>query len=306
MTDVNEQLAEISPLNGLHGEEGAAGGRRLLAAARTFAHNRLGLAGVLIVLLMIGFCFIGPLIYHTNQVYTNLNQVHLAPSLAHPLGTDPLGYDELGRLMVGGRASLEVALAASVIATGFGALWGAISGYIGGLADTVMMRAVDAMLSVPPLLIVLFLATIYRPNVPVLIIVVALVAWLIPSRLVRGEALRLRTLEYVQAVRVIGGSHWRAISRHVLPNSIGTMAVNVTFQVADAILLVAAMGYLGLGIPAPGTDWGSMLSSGIDYIYSGYWWLIYPPGIAIVVTVVAFNFIGDALRDAFEVRLRER
>jgi peptide/nickel transport system permease protein len=208
--------------------------------------------------------------------------------------------------MVGGQASLEVALAASVIATGFGALWGAVSGYIGGLADTIMMRAVDAMLSVPPLLIVLFLATIYRPNVPMLILVVALVSWLIPSRLVRGEALVLRTLEYVQAVRVVGGTHRRAIFRHVLPNSVGTMVVNVTFQVADAILLVASMGYLGLGIPPPGTDWGSMLSSGINYIYSGYWWLIYPPGIAIVLTVVAFNFIGDALRDAFEVRLRER
>jgi peptide/nickel transport system permease protein len=258
------------------------------------------------VLLMIGFCFIGPLIYHTDQIHTDLNAVHLPPSAVHPLGTDPLGYDELGRLMAGGRASLEVALAAAVIATGFGALWGAISGYTGGLADSVMMRIVDVLLSVPPLLIVLFLATIYRPNVPMLILVVAFVAWLIPSRLVRGEALVLRTLEYVQAVRVAGGTHRRAIFRHVLPNSVGTVVVNVTFQVADAILLVAAMGYLGLGIPAPGTDWGSMLSSGINYTYSGYWWLIYPPGVAIVLTVISFNFIGDALRDAFEIRLRER
>ncbi len=283
-----------------------SGRSRLADALRSFSHNRLGVAGVVVVLLILGFCFIGPLVYHTNQINTNLSEVHLPPSAAHPLGTDPVGYDELGRLMVGGQASLEVAMAAALIATGFGALWGAISGFIGGFADSLLMRIVDAMLSVPPLLVVLFLATIYRPSVPMLVLVVALVSWLIPSRLVRGEALVLRTLDYVQAVRMFGGTRRRAIFRHVVPNAVGTMVVNVTFQVADAILLVAGIGYLGLGIPPPATDWGSMLSSGINYIYSGYWWLIYPPGVAILLTVVAFNFIGDALRDAFEVRLHER
>jgi peptide/nickel transport system permease protein len=305
MISVTEEI--VTPaLGGAVNASDSSGRSRLATALRSFSHNRLGVAGVLFVLLMLGFCFIGPLIYHTNQVNTNLNQVHLPPSAAHPLGTDPVGYDELGRLMVGGQASLEVAMAAALIATSFGALWGAISGFIGGLADSVLMRIVDAMLSVPPLLVVLFLATIYRPSVPMLVLVVALVSWLIPSRLVRGEALVLRTLDYVQAIRMFGGTRRRAIFRHVMPNSVGTMVVNVTFQVADAILLVAGIGYLGLGIPPPGTDWGSMLSSGINYLYSGYWWLIYPPGIAILLTVVAFNFIGDALRDAFEVRLRER
>jgi peptide/nickel transport system permease protein len=304
-TYANEQLVEQ------HVEEVAlsGGGSRLARASsvvRTFSHNRLGVLGIVIVILMFGFCFLGPFLYHTDQVHTNLSQVHLPPSANHPLGTDPVGYDVLGRLMVGGQASLEVALAAAVIATAFGAIWGAVSGFIGGIADAILMRAVDAMLSVPPLLVVLFLATIYRPSVPMLVIVVAIVAWLIPSRLVRGETLILRTLDYVMAVRAFGGTRRRAIFRHVLPNSIGTIVTNVTFQVADAVLLVAGIGYLGLGIPPPGTDWGSMLSSGINYIYSGYWWLIYPAGVCIVLTVVAFNFIGDALRDAFEIRLRER
>jgi peptide/nickel transport system permease protein len=137
-----------------------------------------------------------------------------------------------------------------------------------------------------------------------LIILIAAVSWLVTSRLVRGETLTLKVRDYVQAARVMGGSRRYNLLRHVLPNAIGTIAVNVTFQVADAIVLLAAMSYLGLGIPAPQTDWGGMLSQGVDYIYSGYWWLIYPPGLAIVATVVAFNFIGDALRDSLESRLQ--
>ena len=125
-----------------------------------------------------------------------------------------------------------------------------------------------------------------------------------PARLVRGETLSLRVREYVQAVRVMGGSGGRIVLRHIIPNTIGTIIVNATFQVADAILLLAALGFIGLGVPAPQTDWGSMLSDGVNYALNGYWWEIYPAGVAIVLVVVAFNFVGDALRDAFEVRLQ--
>jgi peptide/nickel transport system permease protein len=123
---------------------------------------------------------------------------------------------------------------------------------------------------------------------------------------VRGETLSLRKREYVEAVTVMGGGSLRIVLRHIIPNTIGTVIVNATFQIADAILLVATLSFLGLGIPPPAANWGGMLSNGLNYTYSGYWWLVYPPGIAIVVTVVCFNFIGDALRDAFEVRLRRR
>jgi peptide/nickel transport system permease protein len=271
-----------------------------------FTENRLAVVGVVVVVFLALFCFVGPLIYHTDQVHVDLAAANQPPSGEHPLGTDQDGFDQLGRLMVGGRSSIEVGLAAALLATVVGTLWGAVAGYAGGVVDTIMMRVVDAALAVPPLFLLLVLAAIFTPTVPIMILVVALVSWLVTARLVRGEALSLRVREYVQAVKVMGGRGPRIVLRHIAPNAMGTIMVNATFQVADAILLVAALSYLGLGVPPPAIDWGGMLSHGTQYVYIGYWWLIYPPGIAIVLIVVAFNFIGDALRDAFEVRLQRR
>jgi peptide/nickel transport system permease protein len=271
-----------------------------------FVQNRLAVAGVGIVAFMILFCFVGPLIYHTNQADTNLINEFLAPSSKHWLGTDQDGFDIIGRLMIGGQTSLEIGIAAALIATVFGVLWGAVAGFFGGWVDNLLMRFVDIMLAIPALFLLLFLAVAFPRNVLTLIIVVSVTAWLIPARLIRAEALTLRTREYVQAVTMMGGGRFRIVLRHIIPNSIGTIMVNATFQVADAILLVAALNYLGLGIAPPATNWGAMLSGGTTYIADGFWWLIYPAGLAIVLTVVAFNFIGDALRDALEVRLQKR
>lgn len=169
-----------------------------------------------------------------------------------------------------------------------------------------MMRIVDALLAIPFLFALIVLGAIFTTSIPELIIVIGFVAWLVPARLVRGETLSLRVREYVQAVRVMGGGTRRILFRHIIPNTIGTIVVNATFQVADAILYVATLSYLGLGVPPPATNWGGQLSNGLNYVFAGYWWLIYPAGIAIVLTVVAFNFVGDALRDALEVRLQSR
>jgi peptide/nickel transport system permease protein len=271
-----------------------------------FIQNRLAIVGLVILFLAVLFCYLGPYVYHTNQINTNLADANLAPGSGHPLGTDAVGYDELGRMMVGGQVSLEIGFAAAAIATIVGTLWGAVAGFFGGIVDSIMMRIVDAFLSIPILFLLLVLVTIVRPSVPIMILVLGLTAWLFPARLVRGEALTLRVREYVQAVKVMGGSSWRSVSRHIIPNVAGTVIVNATFQVADAILLVAYLGYLGLGIPAPGTDWGAMLSDGTNDLFTNYWWLIYPPGIAIILVVVAANFVGDGLRDAVEVRLQRR
>lgn len=271
-----------------------------------FVENRLAVVGVVIVLFLVLFTFIGPFLYHTDQIHVNLANANQAPSGKHLLGTDQDGFDQFGRLMIGGRSSIEVGLAAALLATVFGTLWGAIAGYVGGIVDAIMMRIVDAALAVPALFLLLVLSAIFSPTIPIMILVVALVSWLVTARLVRGEALSLRVREYVQAVKVMGGRGPRIVLRHIAPNAMGTIMVNATFQVADAILLVAALSYLGLGIPPPAVDWGGMLTHGIQYVYVGYWWLIFPPGIAIVLIVVAFNFIGDALRDAFEVRLQRR
>jgi peptide/nickel transport system permease protein len=272
-----------------------------------FAENRLALAGLAFVVFIVAFCFVGPLIYRTNQVNTDLPEYLCRPSAAHLLGCNDLGYDELGRLMAGGQTSIEVGLAAAIVSVLVGTLYGAISGFIGGRVDALLMRVVDAGLSIPYIMVVIILSVIFHPSPAVMIFVIAAFYWLGVSRLIRGETLSLRTREYVQAVKVIGGRPLRTVIRHVLPNAVGTIIVQATFAVADSILLLSGLGFLGLGVQAPATDWGSMLSGGLNYIESGnYWWLIYPPGIAIILVCVAFNFIGDALRDAFETRLQRR
>jgi peptide/nickel transport system permease protein len=274
---------------------------------QVFLQNRLAIVGLALVVFFILFCFLGPLLYHTDQVHTDLANADLPPGTdGHPLGTDDVGYDELGRLMVGGQSSLIIGVAAAVLATIWGTLWGAVSGYLGRWFDTIMMRVVDTFLAIPSLFLVLLLVAIFTPTVPLLILVIAFGAWLVPARLIRGETLSLRTRDYVQAAKMMGGGNWRAIRRHIMPNAIGTIVVNATFQVADAVLILASLGFLGLGIAPPHADWGTMLSNGTTFTSNGYWWMILWPGLVIVLIVVAFNFLGDALRDAFEVRLRRR
>jgi peptide/nickel transport system permease protein len=291
------------------GEAQALGGGLTAQLVRVFIQNRLAVVGLGVIVFAVLFCWIGPLIYHTNQTDAHkalAGSLNAPPSGAHLLGTDDSGFDVLGRIMYGGQISLEVGLAAAGIATVVGVLVGAIAGFFGGIVDTLLMRFVDVLLSVPILYLLIVLARIFNPSVEVLILVVGFTAWLVPARLVRGETLSLRVRDYVQAVRVMGGGNTRIVLRHIIPNTIGTIIVNATFQVADAILLLASLGFIKLGVQAPQTDWGTMLSNGVSYVFSGYWWEIYPTGIAIVLVVVAFNFVGDALRDAFEVRLERR
>jgi peptide/nickel transport system permease protein len=271
-----------------------------------FVQNRLAIVGLAIIVAMVLFSFVGPLLYHTNQVQTNLALEDLAPSAKHPLGTDDVGYDVLGRLMLGGQSSLEVGVAAALIASVVGTIWGALAGFLGGWVDTIMMRIVDSIMAVPFLLLALLLANIFTPTVPALIVMIGLISWLSTARLVRGSALSLRVREYVLAAKGVGAGNIRIILRHIVPNVMGTIVVQTTFSVADAVLLLAVLSYLGLGPPPPAADWGGMLTNGLNYIYDGYWWLIYPAGLCIVLLVIAFNFIGDALRDAFDVRLQQR
>lgn len=273
---------------------------------RAFMENKLAVAGVAFVVLMVLFCFVGPLFWHTNQVTVNMATLNHPPSGKHPLGTDDLGYDVLGRLMSGGQASLEVGVAVAVIATGLGVIYGVISGYIGGITDAIMMRVVDIVLAIPVIYLFIDLSATFKPTILLLILVLALLSWLGPARLVRGETLSLRVREYVQAVRAMGGGSGRIIVRHLVPNTVGTIVVNATFQVADAILTLAVLSYLGFSLPPPAATWGGMLENGVNFLYDGYWWEIYPAGALIVLTVVAFNFIGDGLRDAMDVRLQRR
>jgi peptide/nickel transport system permease protein len=273
---------------------------------REFAKNRLAVIGLAILAFFIIFCFAGPLFYHGDTINTSLTQTLLGPGAGHPLGTDNLGLDVLGELMRGGQASIEVGFFAATIGIGIGTLWGAISGLAGGVIDSLMMRVVDVFLSVPFLFVVLIVAVRYGASVLSLSLIIGGFTWLVPARLVRGEVLTLRVRDFVSAARAAGSGRWRLINRHLIPNALSVIIVNVTFNVADAILAVATLGFLGFGLHYPNIDWGDMLSNGTQYLQAGNWWLIYPVGACIVLIVMACNLIGDALRDSLDVRLRRR
>jgi len=273
---------------------------------REFRRHRLGVAGLVLIALLIAFCFLGPLIHPTDQVHANIAITNVGPTGSHLLGTDANGYDILGRLMVGGRDSLEIGVAVALLATLLGALWGAIAGLTGGALDALMMRVVDTLLALPAIFVLIYLATVAQPTVPLLIAVISLLSWLGPARLIRGETLSLCTREFVEAARAAGARRTRIILRHLLPNTVGTVVVNATFQVADAIILLATLSFLGFGLPPPAATWGGMLSQGTTYLLDGYWWEVYPAGVLIMLTVIAFNLVGDALRETVDSRVRVR
>ena len=271
---------------------------------RRLLQNRLAVGALVTIALVVAFCYIGPLIWTVSPDATDPLAFLSPPSSAHPLGTDNVGRDVLARMMAGGQISLEVGIAAALLGTIIGVLYGAISGYAGGFVDAALMRVVDAVLSIPVLVLLILLAAEIRPNEVLMILVIGFTAWLVPARLIRAETLSLKHREFVLASRLMGSRSSRTIVRHIVPNSVGTIVVNATFQVADAILLIAYLSFLGLGIPPPAPTWGGILADGINYLYENAWWLIYPPGLAILLVVVAFNYLGDALRDAFDLRFR--
>jgi ABC-type dipeptide/oligopeptide/nickel transport system permease subunit len=273
---------------------------------QSFLENRLAVIGLIILVAFVVFCYLGPHLYHSNQVQGNILNTDLSPGAGHPLGTDDNGYDELGRLMVGGQSALEIGFFSAAIATVIGTLYGAISGLIGGLVDGILMRFVDIMLSIPFLLIVLIVATRYSGTVLSLSLILGIFSWLVPARLVRGEVLALKVRDFVSAVRVMGSGRSRLVFRHLIPNALSVVIVNITFQVADAIIAISLLGFLGFGLTYPHVDWGDMLSQANTDLPNGYWWLVYPVGISLILVVMACNLIGNALRDAVDVRLRRR
>ncbi len=284
---------------------------------RTFKENKLAVVSLGVFIFFLLFSFLGPHLYVTNQTNTfqaisaliNGQPARNFPwftTWADPLGTDPSGFNMVGRLMIGGRTALTVGLLAGLISTVVGSLWGAVAGYRGRFTDTAMMRFVDFGLSIPGLFLIIVIVVLFGSSSTTITLTLGLSSWFGSSRLIRGETLSLKTRDFVQAIRVLGGSNRRIIFRHILPNTVGTMIVVGTFAVADSILALSGLGFIGLGIPLPNTDWGTMLNTGVQNAPNGFWWQIVPAGVCIVLVVMALNFIGDALRDGFEVRLQKR
>ena len=276
---------------------------------QVFVQNKLAVIFLALLVIITAFSFFGPFFYHSNQ--TDLSQFlgqtcHQRPGQGHPLGTDGQCFDMLGRLMVGGQSSLEVGFFAALVSMMLGVVYGVLSGYKGGWIDSVMMRVLDVLLSIPGLFLVLVAVAIFGRNKPLMIFVIGLTGWYGVARLLRSEALSLREREYSQAVRAMGGTSRRIVGRHIIPNSISTTVTLATFAVGDSILALAGLGFLGYGILIPDTDWGTILNTSSTAILLNYWWEIWPVVILFLLVIISFNYIGDALRDAFEVRLRER
>jgi ABC-type dipeptide/oligopeptide/nickel transport system permease subunit len=300
--DASQGLMPPLPEGG--GIQGPRAGWRLMLSS--FVENKLAVVGAAIVVFFLAFCFLGPFVYHTDQLQTNVVAAYTAPGTGHPLGTDANGFDELGRIMVGGQSALEIGLFSSLVATVIGTLVGAIAGLVGGIVDAILMRFVDVLLSIPLLFVILIISAHYGASVFKLSLIIGAFSWLVSARLVRGEVLTLRVRDFVLAARTMGATRNRLIYKHLIPNALGVVIVNITFQVADSINFLAILGFLGFGLNYPQVDWGDMLSNALNSLQDGYWWLVYPVGICLVVVVMAFNFIGDALRDTVDVRLRRR
>lgn len=225
-------------------------------------------------------------------------------SMAHPLGTDPLGRDMLSRIIVGARTSLIVAVAALLLGGGFGTAIGMISGYYGGKLDAVLMRAGDATIAFPIILLAMLLALILGPSLQNVIIAVGLVLWARFARVIRGEVLSYKERDFVALARVAGASDLRIMLVHLFPNVRNTLIVLLTLQVGWVIILEASLSFLGAGIPGPDPVWGSMISSGRRYVTSA-WWIPFFPGLAVAAVCLSFNMLGDWLREIFDPRMRQ-
>jgi peptide/nickel transport system permease protein len=228
---------------------------------------------------------------------------NLAPSAEHLMGTDKFGRDIFSRVLYGSRISLTIGFIAVGISVTLGTLVGALAGYFGGFVDTLLMRMTDMMLSFPRLVLLIVVIALFSPSIWLVVVVLGLTGWMGTARLVRGEVLSLREREFVQAARALGMGDWRIISRHVIPNTMAPVIVSATLGIGQTILTEASLSFLGLGVQPPTPSWGNMVADGRDALIEA-WWIATFPGIAIVLTVIAFNLLGDGLRDALDPRLR--
>jgi peptide/nickel transport system permease protein len=287
------------PLAGQAAEGGAVQAPRAPGGLtfHAFLHNRRTMAGAALVVLMALFCFIGPFLYHSNLVTVNLNIANDPPGTGHPLGTDEYGFDILARLMQGGQSSLELGFAVGILGTVLGLMYGAISGVVGGIGDAILMRIVDSLLAVPTLLLLIIVSSMFSLNLVVIIVILSVLSWPSVARLVRGQVLELRTREFAQASKGMGATKWWILIKHMIPNTLGISVVTVTFGIADAIYALSVLSYLGIGPPPPFADWGTLLTGGVNNLFNGYWWQVYPPMIALILVVLAFRQIGDAMND---------
>lgn len=280
---------------------GAAERTFLRRSWERFRHNKLAL---------VGLCFLGAMIvisiFASMIAPSDPNAVNLAPSgllqppsRAHPFGTDELGRDGFSRALFGARISLVVGFIATAVSISLGVLVGATAGMVGGRIDTVLMRAVDVLLSVPLFFLIMISQIVVKPSIYAVMIIIGLASWMDISRLCRAEFLNLGGSEFVSAARVVGARPGRIAWRHILPNASGPIIVAATLRVGEAIIIESTLSFIGLGIQPPQASLGSMLQTGLTRL-SDAPWMVWIPGALIALTVLAFNFVGDGIRDALD------
>jgi peptide/nickel transport system permease protein len=225
-------------------------------------------------------------------------------SWQHPLGTDRLGRDMLARIVWGSRVSLAAGVVTVLLASAVGAAVGLVAGYYGGRVDATLMRMTDATLSFPVILLALILAVTVGPSFTNVVVAIAVILWARYARVLRGQVLTLMQLDFIAQARIAGAGAWRIITRHLVPNTLNTLVVLITLQVGYVIIVEASLSFLGAGIPPPMPAWGSMIAEGRDFVTSA-WWVSFFPGLAIMLVVLAFNLLGDWLRDTLDPKLRQ-
>jgi peptide/nickel transport system permease protein len=266
---------------------------------RRFRRHKLAITSLVVLLLIALGVALAPVIAPYGFSEQHLDQILEGPSSKHLLGTDQLGRDELTRLLYGGRVSLLVGLGVALVSGVIGTLAGAGAGFYGGRLDNIVMRITDLFLSIPLLVLLIIASRATGGHIQDIVLVLSLVLWMFLARIIRGLFLSLREKEFIEAARGIGASNRRIIFRHMLPNALGVMIVNVTLTVAIAILTESLLSFLGFGIQPPTPSWGNMLEDGRSLMTIAGW-LVWFPGLAILITVLCVNFLGDGLRDALD------
>ena len=269
--------------------------------ARRFFRNRMARVALVLLVLLSVMAIAAPLLSPYPYDFQDLDLGPVPPRPGHWLGTDDLGRDLLTRLLYGGRVSLAVGIAATLVALGIGVSYGTLSGYAGGRTDNIMMRIVDALYALPFTVFVIILMVVFGRNILLLFVAIGAVEWLTMARIVRGQVLALKEQTYIRAARALGFSHLRIMIRHMIPNMIGPVIVYTTLTIPRVILLESFLSFLGLGVQPPMSSWGLLIRDGARAMES-YPWLLIVPGTTLCLALVALNTIGDALRDAMDPR----
>ncbi|WP_407942191.1 ABC transporter permease [Microaerobacter geothermalis] len=274
-------------------------------AWRRLRKNKLAMFGLYIIIFLAIMSIIGPYMLPYSYSDQSLTEANQPLSKAHWFGTDDLGRDMFVRTWYGARISLFIGLTAAIIDLVIGVIYGGISGYKGGRTDSVMMRIVDVLYGLPYLIVVILLMVVMGPGLLTIIVALASTGWIGMARLVRGQILQIKQQEFVLAARTLGASTSRLLFKHLIPNSMGPIIVNMTLTVPLAIFAEAFLSFIGLGVQVPMASWGTMASDGVVTIISGQWWRLFFPAFFISLTMFAYNVFGDGLRDALDPRLRK-